>query len=184
MTKNTIIGFTWKGNNKHMAQQPVDTKNLPMIHDASVAILLSKWYPECVEPMHEKCRELLLARGAKVKSHLLPGTFEFPFAAQTLAENDFELEGIICLSVVVKGETRHFETIVDATTRQLSQVSCQNAIIIINEILPVLDIQHALDRSENDQFNKGIEAAAAAIEMIDWYRSVEPPFDIDDVDFH
>ncbi|MXW53784.1 MAG: 6,7-dimethyl-8-ribityllumazine synthase [Gammaproteobacteria bacterium] len=167
-----------------MARKTIDVQNLPMIQDASVAILLSKWYPECVEPMHDKCREILLARGARVTSHLLPGTFEFPFAAQTLAENDFELEGIICLSVVVKGETRHFEAIVDATTRQLSQVSCESAIVIINEILPVLDIQHAMDRSEDDQFNKGIEAAVAAIEMIDWYRNIEQPFEYDNVDFH
>lgn len=167
-----------------MAQQSIDLRNLPMIHDASVAILLSKWYPEIVESMHEKCRDLLIAKGALVTSHKLPGTFEFPFAAQTLAENDFELEGIVCLSVVVKGDTRHFEAIVDATTRQLAHVSCESAIVIINEILPVLDIQQAIDRSQDDEYNKGIEAAVAAIEMIDWYRNVEPPMDYENVDFH
>ncbi|MCY3885188.1 MAG: 6,7-dimethyl-8-ribityllumazine synthase [Gammaproteobacteria bacterium] len=167
-----------------MAQQTVDLRNLPMIEDASVAILLSKWYPEIVESMHEKCRDLLIARGAFVTSHKLPGTFEFPFAAQTLAETDIELEGIVCLSVVVKGETRHFEAIVDATTRQLVQISCEQGIVIINEILPVLDKQHAIARSQDDQFNKGIEAAVAAIEMIDWYRHIEPPLNYDAVDLH
>ena len=167
-----------------MARQTIDIQKLPMIQDASIAILLSKWYPECVEPMHDKCREILLARGANVTTHILPGTFEFPFAAQTLADGDIDLEGIICLSVVVKGETRHFESIVDATTRQLSWVSCDSSIVIINEILPVFNMEQAFARSENDEFNKGIEAAVAAIEMIDWVRHVEPPLEFDRVDFH
>lgn len=166
-----------------MAQQIVNIQDLPMIQDSSVAILLSKWYPEIVESMHEKCKELLLAKGANVTSHRLPGTFEFGFAAQSLAL-DFDIQAIICLSVVVKGETRHFETIVDATTRQLAQIACDLDIVVINEILPVLDIKHAKARSRNDNYNKGIEAAAAAIEMINWYRGVLLAAEFDDAEFH
>jgi 6,7-dimethyl-8-ribityllumazine synthase len=40
------------------------------------------------------------------------------------------------------------------------------------EILPVFDIQQAIDRTSDDEFNKGIEAAVAAIEMIAWRRGV------------
>ena len=43
---------------------------------------------------------------------------------------------------------------------------------VIVEILPVLEMAHAESRAADDEFNKGIEAAAAAIEMIAWRRAV------------
>jgi hypothetical protein len=43
---------------------------------------------------------------------------------------------------------------------------------VVVEVLPVLDIQHAIARAADDEFNKGIEAAAAALEMIAWRRSI------------
>lgn len=167
-----------------MAQERVDIRDLPMIPDARVAILRSKWYPDIVGAMHSKCEQLLLKRGAVVETHVLPGTLEFPYAAQVLAENDFDLEAIICLSVVVKGETKHFEMIVESCVQGLTRVAQNSLIVVINEILPVTDIRHAQARASDDQFNKGIEAAAAAIEMIDWTRRYAPGISDDTVDFH
>ena len=43
---------------------------------------------------------------------------------------------------------------------------------VVVEVLPVFELQHAIDRAADDEFNKGIEAAAAAIEMVAWRRSV------------
>jgi 6,7-dimethyl-8-ribityllumazine synthase len=43
---------------------------------------------------------------------------------------------------------------------------------ILVEILPVFDMQQAIDRSSGDEFNKGIEAAVAAIEVVSWRRSI------------
>ena len=167
-----------------MAQDAVNTTDLPLIPDARVAILLSKWYPDVVRSMHSKCKDLLQQRGATVDTHVLPGTFEFPYAAQVLADCNMDLEAIICLSVVVKGETRHFEAIVDSCVHGLARVACESNIVVINEVLPVMNIEHAWARAGDDEFNKGLEAAVAAIEMIDWSRNVIPNYDGDSVDFH
>ena len=43
---------------------------------------------------------------------------------------------------------------------------------ILVEILPVFEMQQAIDRSSADEFNKGIEAAVAAIEIVSWRRSI------------
>ncbi len=166
-----------------MAMVPVNTSNLPLVLNARVAILLSKWYPDIVRSMHAKCEQLLIDCGATVESHVLPGTFEFPYAAQLLIDLDTEIEAIICLSAVVKGETYHFEMIVDACAQQLMNLSAMSNVPIINEILPVSDIEQAKARSGDDEYNKGLEAAVAAIELIDWTRKVTS-FPDDTVDFH
>ena len=70
------------------------------------------------------------------------------------------------------GVTDYIEMIVDECVRGLGEISRKAGIPIINEILPVTDIAQADARAGNDEFNKGIEAAAAAIEIIAWRRGL------------
>ena len=57
--------------------------------------------------------------------------------------------------------------------RGLASVGLQYRRPVIVEVLPVFDIEHARARGGDDEFNKGYEAAAAALEMIHWRRSVD-----------
>ena len=167
-----------------MAKRSIDIKRLPTINGARVAVLQSSWYGSIVQALHTKCEELLKEKGARVETHVLPGTFEFPFAAQVISDADAEVEAIICLSVVVKGETYHFDTIINSAIQGLRDVSVFQQIPVINGILPVSDINQALERSRDDEYNKGIEAAVAAIEMISWNRAYIPRSANTPVDFH
>ena len=143
-----------------------------MAAQTRVAILRSKWYPEIVESLHTKCVAVLEAKGVEwIESHTLPGSFEFPYAANELAHSAQKPDAIICLGVVLKGDTYHFEMIVDECVRGLGEVSRAKRVPIINEVLPVTDIAQAESRAADDPFNKGIEAAAAAIEIIHWRRT-------------
>ena len=72
--------------------------------------------------------------------------------------------------MVLKGDTFHFEMIIDECVRGLGEVSRAARVPIINEILPVTELAQAQARAAADEFNKGIEAAAAAIEIIHWRR--------------
>ena len=137
-----------------------------------MAILRSKWYGEIVQSLYDKCAAVLRAKGvSRIESHILPGCFEFPYAAAQLTSRALpEFDAIICLGVVLKGDTYHFEMIVDECVRGLGEVSRSARVPIINEVLPVTDIAQAQARAADDQFNKGIEAAAAAIEIIHWKR--------------
>ena len=155
-----------------MAQQRIETDSLPRVTDARVEILTSKWYPDHVKSMRDACLRVLKQRGVSdVNVHVLPGTMEFPFAASVLAQRTQAPDAIICLSIVVQGETRHFDMIIDEVARGLGAVSRETHVPIINEILPVTDMDQATARTADDEFNKGIEAAAAALEMIAWVRS-------------
>lgn len=159
-------------------QSAIDIDALPYLEDgARVAILRSKWYGELVGSMHDKCVAILAAKGvADVTAHTLPGSFEFPFAANELARLDRKPDAIICLGIVLKGDTYHFEMIVDECVRGLGAVSRRWRVPIINEVLPVTEIAQAEARAADDEFNKGIEAAAAAIEIIDWRRRLWTAF--------
>ncbi len=140
-----------------------------------IEILKSKWYPEYVESMAEMCRQVLTDYGyTDVREHTLPGSLEMPLAARDLLaeDNDGAIDAIICFGVIVKGDTLHFEMISNECMRGLGEVMHAFRRPIVVEVLPVFEIQHAAERSADDEFNKGIEAAAAAIEMVAWRRTV------------
>ena len=138
-------------------------------------ILKSKWYPEIVDALARTCMSVLHEKGySQVAVHTLPGSLELPLAAADLLALDTqaEIDAVICFGVIVKGETFHFEMITHECMHGLANVMLQYRRPVIVEVLPVLKIEHAEARAADDEFNKGYEAAAAAIEMIHWRRSI------------
>ena len=99
--------------------------------------------------------------------HVLPGSMELPLAAQTIAGRR-QTDAIICFGAVVKGETMHFEVVVNETVRGLGEVSRAMEIPIFMEIIPALRIEDVIERCRPGEFNKGREAAAAAIHFLNW----------------
>jgi 6,7-dimethyl-8-ribityllumazine synthase len=160
-----------------MAMTRVDLTHLPAIEaPGRIAILKSKWYPEIVDSMADVCADVLRGAGyRRIESHTLPGSLELPLAAADLLATDSlrEIDAVICFGVIVKGETLHFEMISAECMRGLGAVSLQYRRPVVVEVLPVLDIAHARARAADDEFNKGYEAAAAALEMIHWRRSID-----------
>lgn len=156
-------------------QTSVDLSGLPAIEQPGrIAILKSKWYPEYVENMAQACATVLTQYGYQdVVQHTLPGSLELPLAARDLLseDHDDQIDAIICFGVIVKGATLHFEMISYECMRALGKVMEDFRRPVVVEVLPVFDIQDAQDRSGDDEFNKGIEAAAAAIEMVAWRRA-------------
>jgi 6,7-dimethyl-8-ribityllumazine synthase len=159
-----------------MAQSLVNLNSLPTITDPGrIVILGSKWYPELVNSMTGTCEKVLRERGFdRIDCHTLPGSLEMPLAAADLLATDVneEIDAIVCFGVIVKGETLHFEMISNECMRGLGNVMLQYRRPIIVEVLPVFEMAHAEARAGDDEFNKGYEAAAAAIEMIAWRRSI------------
>lgn len=159
-----------------MAKTIVDLSGLPQVQNPGrIAILQSKWYPEIVGSMSAVCQTVLAEHGyPQVEIHTLPGSLELPLAAADLLATDTNggIDALICFGVIVKGETLHFEMISNECMRGLSDVMHKYRRPVIVEVLPVFDIEDARSRAADDEFNKGYEAAAAAIEMIAWRRSV------------
>ena len=159
-----------------MAQSAIDLSQLPQIaNPGRIAILKSKWYPELNNRLADTCARVLREHGyAQIDVHTLPGSLELPLAAADLlaADAQEQIDAIICFGIILKGETLHFEMITNECMRGLGDVMRQYRRPIIVEILPVLEMAHAEARAADDEFNKGIEAAAAAIEMVAWRRAI------------
>lgn len=153
----------------------LDTSGLPAItKPGRICILQSKWHFSLVQSMTEACTRVLAQAGyTKIDVHTLPGSLEVPLAARDLLAEDSagHIDAVICFGVIIKGDTLHFEMISQESMRGLGAVMHEFRRPVIVEILPVFTEQQAIDRASDDDFNKGIEAAVAAIEMIAWRRA-------------
>ena len=165
-----------------LVKAKVDISNLPKVTTPGrICILKSKWHLQHVQSMADACRSVLEDAGyTQIDEYILPGCLEIPLAARDLlaedasiAEDNAEkkIDAIVCFGIIVKGDTLHFEMISEESMRGLGSVMHDFRRPILVEILPVFEMQQAIDRSSDDEFNKGIEAAVAAIEMIAWRRS-------------
>ncbi|MEM0999959.1 MAG: 6,7-dimethyl-8-ribityllumazine synthase [Bacteroidota bacterium] len=140
-----------------------------------IAILVSKWNSEITGALADGAQETLRAAGIPAENiflHEVPGSYELPSAAQFVLDADLDTAAVICLGVVIQGETRHFEFICQAVAQGIRQVSMDYNKPVIFGVLTPDTQQQALDRAGGKYGNKGEEAAVAALEMIDLQRKL------------
>ena len=107
-----------------------------------------------------------------IRVFTVPGAFEISLAAKKVALTG-EFDVVICLGVVVKGDTLHFDYINQAVTAGIVQVNLETEIPVIFGILTTLTIEQALERTKGGKANKGYEAALSAIEMVKTCQEIE-----------
>lgn len=93
----------------------------------------------------------------------VPGSFEIPVVARRLARSG-EVEAIVCLGSVIRGETAHFDFVAGEAARGIQQVAVDSGIPCILGILTTDGLEQALDRAGGKHGNKGWDAAMAAME--------------------
>jgi 6,7-dimethyl-8-ribityllumazine synthase len=102
---------------------------------------------------------------ADVTEVWVPGAFELPLIAKTFAESG-EVDAVICLGCVIRGETAHFEHVAGQTAAGIQRVGLDTGIPIIFGVLTTEDLDQALARSEDaGGENAGEEGARTAVEM-------------------
>ena len=94
----------------------------------------------------------------------VPGAFEIPSAARMLAETKI-YDAIICLGCLIRGDTAHYDVIVNEVTRGIGQSAQETGIPHAFGVLTCDTLEQAIDRAGLKMGNKGFEAALAAIEM-------------------
>jgi len=98
----------------------------------------------------------------------VPGSFEIPVLAQKLASSA-KFDGIICLGVLIRGMTPHFEYISSEVTKGIAQVSLQFGIPISFGVITADSLEQAIERAGTKSGNKGADAALSAIEMVNLF---------------
>ena len=94
----------------------------------------------------------------------VPGSFEIPTAARTLAETK-KYDAIICLGCLLRGDTAHYDVIVNEVTRGIGQSAQETGVPHAFGVLTCDTLEQAIDRAGLKMGNKGFEAALAAVEM-------------------
>ena len=101
----------------------------------------------------------------------VPGSFEIPVAARTLAQTG-KYDAIICLGCLLRGETAHYEVIANEVTRGIGQSAQETGVPHAFGVLTCDTLEQAIDRAGLKSGNKGFEAALAAVEMASLKKAV------------
>jgi len=94
----------------------------------------------------------------------VPGAFEIPLIAKKMAGSQ-KYDAILCLGVVIRGATPHFDVVVNEVSKGSAQVGLETGVPVLFGVLTTETIEQAIERSGTKAGNKGADVAVAAIEM-------------------
>ena len=144
-----------------------------------IAIVLSEFNDEISNNLLEGARtsfnNILNEKDNSLELYRVPGAFEIPSAVKQLLKNKNNLDAIVTLGCVIKGETAHFEYISSSVTDSISQISIDSDtdIPIIYGILTTYDYDQALERSNPLKKDKGGQVMEAAINTIKTFKDIQ-----------
>ncbi len=105
-----------------------------------------------------RCEELGVSEVTVLR---VPGALELPLAAKVLIDQG--CDAVVAIGTIVKGETDHYEIVVRESTSGIAKVALDSGVPVTNAILAVHDYDDAVERSDQGDANKGVEAVDAAI---------------------
>lgn len=147
---------------RHVKNKTVDAG------DGTFAIVASQYNAQYVDAMLRAAKAVLSKAGARVQVIRVPGAYEIPVAAAKLArvssENE-DLSAIICLGVILRGETVHAAHIGEAVSNALMRIQLTFELPVIHEVLLLENEEQAKKRCLDPKHNRGTEAAQTALEM-------------------
>lgn len=129
-----------------------------------VAIIAGNWHTEVMNGLVAGAVATLTASGADHTLYRVAGAFELPLAAQAALE-DGGYDAAVCLGVIIRGETPHFDYVATAVTDGLTRVQLDSRKPVGFGVLTTDDDAQALNRAglEHSKESKGAEAAEAAL---------------------
>ena len=96
---------------------------------------------------------------------LVPGAFEIPVMALQMAASG-EYDAVVCLGAVIRGATPHFDMVANESAKGIAQAAMKSGVPVLNGILTTDSIEQAVERAGTKAGNKGFDAMASAIEMV------------------
>lgn len=132
-------------------------------------IIVARFNSFICEKLLEGALDSLIRSGADdadIDVVRVPGAFEIPLIAKKMATAQ-KYDAIICLGVVIRGATPHFDVVVNEVSKGSAQVGLETGVPVIFGVLTTETIEQAIERSGTKAGNKGSEVAVAAIEMAD-----------------
>ncbi len=141
----------------------------------SVAIISSRFNHIITDRLVEGARDAFLRHGGKEENLdliLVPGAFEIPFVLQKVLESG-RYDGVCCVGAVIRGSTPHFDYVAAEATKGVASTTLKYGRPVSFGVLTTDTIEQAIERAGSKVGNKGFEAMAGLIEMLDLYKTVE-----------
>jgi 6,7-dimethyl-8-ribityllumazine synthase len=172
-SEGLTLGF-WQSEN------PLHGKPAAIEGDLSAAgmrfaIVTARWNAVITDRLLQGSLDAIYRSGAAkgdVEIVRVPGAWEVPSAARTLAETK-RFDAIITLGCLIRGETAHYEAIYNEVARGIGQSQQDTGVPHAFGVLTCETLEQALDRAGIKAGNKGFEAAIAAIEMVSIQRKIK-----------
>lgn len=139
-----------------------------------IAIVFSRFNEFVGDGLLKAANDCLLKHGVREENIdviKVPGAFEIPVTADKLAAKK-KYDAIICLGVIIRGATAHFEYVSSACSNGIAQVAQKYSIPVIFGVLTTDTIEQAIERAGSKAGNKGWDAALTAIEMADLFKMI------------
>jgi 6,7-dimethyl-8-ribityllumazine synthase len=154
---------------------------MPHIHQGTwsakgkrFAIIASRWNEFIADKLIEGALDALAKSGADdgaVEVFRCPGAFELTGLTRRVADTG-KFDAVVCLGVVIRGATPHFDVIVNQVTRGIAGIASEAKLAIGFGVLTCDSIEQAIERSGSKGGNRGADATMAAIEMANLYAAL------------
>lgn len=152
--------------NKNLSTYDKDT--IPNGADFKIGIVVSEWNDNITNGLYQGAYDTLIDCGAmpeKIIKWNVPGSFELIHGAKKMIENQ-KVDVVIVIGCVIKGETMHFEFVCEGVTHGVKDLNIKYNVPTIFCVLTDNTEQQSIDRSGGIHGNKGVEAAVAALKML------------------
>ena len=140
-----------------------------------VALVVARFNEFITQKLLDGAQDALARHGVKDDDVLVawvPGAFELPHCAKTLAQTQ-RYDSVVCLGAVIRGETSHFDLVAAQAAGGISRVSLDTGVPVIFGVLTAENMDQAINRAGGKLGNVGYGAGVAAIEMARLTRAIE-----------
>lgn len=139
------------------------------------AIVAARWNDIFSDKLVSGACDALVRHGVEdddITIFRCPGSFELPQVAARAAESG-NFDAIICLGVLIRGGTPHFDYIASQTTKGIGAIAQDYPVPVSFGVLTCDNLEQAIERSGSKAGNKGVEAAMAALEMANLFEQMD-----------
>jgi len=139
------------------------------------ALVVSRWNDFLTSKLTEGALDALERLGADetaVEIFKVPGSFELPLTAQKVAASG-DFDAVICIGVVIRGETPHFDYVAGEAAKGTSAAAMQTGVPVLFSVVTTDTLEQAINRAGVKAGNKGFEAAMSAVELVNLYKEMD-----------
>ena len=137
-----------------------------------VLIVEARYYADIADELLKGAKAALETAGAEISVITVPGALEIAPAIAIAVEEGLEIDAVVALGTVIRGETSHYDTVVNESARALTNLSLEYLLPMGNGILTVENAEQAWVRARVSEEDKGGFAARAALSLVNIRRQI------------